>query len=583
MQRSVDQRLDALTKHRLVENYKSHFKQMKDRLKAFASTNSSNEIGDEDSGAGLYARPRPARKHQVDSEVRGGDRGPYRADLQSCVLQPISIEGNFTKSSQPHQIGQNRASIRSSLIGNVIDKENVEGNQGSLRDPRSDAKLANHLQLDQAGCQDVFLIQMSAPPLISFRGPLPGEMKPEMKDSVPQAKSCMSVHKAKEAEGLADKCKAESPQLLAAFVSSALGSPKTKDDSTPLVKARKRIAIDLTRPSEPDDTEKSSSLAVMVLSNTIPDSLRRECATFEDFESQLDAIKCRVLSSPCAEGAKLDNKCASNVKAVLCQPEASNKQSLPSRFVTSVENSIVEPVSRSCIQNRNRSPIGSAKKKTAGAVKTQDRLTMGSIHRRKASLHDRVCGTMACFKRPHEKAVAEMTAAGSTKVSSNQDTPNFFKSSHEVGVGGSSYFFRNHYKSRDSCKKVNSFALHSSRNYSQDLSKRSLVAIKTIAKSRKSSIIKRPETSPSTGPQSADRSPHHASRRELIRRLAKGEKSKIDRESMLRLTRKNYSNLPEVRSREKAKQTREELRERSQRIKEYDMVGSADCRRCDRV
>ena len=55
-------------------------------------------------------------------------------------------------------------------------------------------------------------------------------------------------------------------------------------------------------------------------------------------------------------------------------------------------------------------------------------------------------------------------------------------------------------------------------------------------------------------------------------RLAKGEKAKIDKKEMLKLTKKNYSELPEVKLAKETKQKKDEYKKRMARIKENEAM-----------
>jgi ALMS motif len=49
---------------------------------------------------------------------------------------------------------------------------------------------------------------------------------------------------------------------------------------------------------------------------------------------------------------------------------------------------------------------------------------------------------------------------------------------------------------------------------------------------------------------------------ELMSRLARGEKVEVSKKDMLRLTNKNYEQLPEVRKKKEEEKKKEEMRER---------------------
>jgi len=57
---------------------------------------------------------------------------------------------------------------------------------------------------------------------------------------------------------------------------------------------------------------------------------------------------------------------------------------------------------------------------------------------------------------------------------------------------------------------------------------------------------------------------------ELMDRLAKGGRAEISKKDMLKLTNKNYENLPEVRKRNEDKRKKEEFKLRQLRAKELE-------------
>lgn len=57
---------------------------------------------------------------------------------------------------------------------------------------------------------------------------------------------------------------------------------------------------------------------------------------------------------------------------------------------------------------------------------------------------------------------------------------------------------------------------------------------------------------------------------ELMSRLARGEKAQVSKEDMLKLTSKNYENLPEVRKKREAERKKEEQRDRMRQVKELE-------------
>lgn len=57
---------------------------------------------------------------------------------------------------------------------------------------------------------------------------------------------------------------------------------------------------------------------------------------------------------------------------------------------------------------------------------------------------------------------------------------------------------------------------------------------------------------------------------ELLERLAKGEKKEISKREMYELTQRNYKNLPEIQQKEKEKQKKEEIKNRMDKMKEYN-------------
>ena len=57
---------------------------------------------------------------------------------------------------------------------------------------------------------------------------------------------------------------------------------------------------------------------------------------------------------------------------------------------------------------------------------------------------------------------------------------------------------------------------------------------------------------------------------ELMDRLARGTRAKVSKEDMLKLTNKNYENLPEVRKRKEEERKKEEFKMRQLKAKELE-------------
>ena len=57
---------------------------------------------------------------------------------------------------------------------------------------------------------------------------------------------------------------------------------------------------------------------------------------------------------------------------------------------------------------------------------------------------------------------------------------------------------------------------------------------------------------------------------ELMSRLARGEKVEVSKKDMLKLTNKNYEQLPEVRKKKEEEKKKEEMRERMKQVKELE-------------
>jgi hypothetical protein len=55
-----------------------------------------------------------------------------------------------------------------------------------------------------------------------------------------------------------------------------------------------------------------------------------------------------------------------------------------------------------------------------------------------------------------------------------------------------------------------------------------------------------------------------------MQRLARGEKAEVSKRDMLKLTLKNYEQLPEVRKKKEADKKKEEIKERMKQVKELE-------------
>ncbi len=57
---------------------------------------------------------------------------------------------------------------------------------------------------------------------------------------------------------------------------------------------------------------------------------------------------------------------------------------------------------------------------------------------------------------------------------------------------------------------------------------------------------------------------------ELMSRLAKGERVEVSKKDMLKLTNKNYEQLPEVKRKREEERKKEEMKERMKMVKELE-------------
>jgi len=55
-----------------------------------------------------------------------------------------------------------------------------------------------------------------------------------------------------------------------------------------------------------------------------------------------------------------------------------------------------------------------------------------------------------------------------------------------------------------------------------------------------------------------------------MHRLARGEKAEVSKKDMLKLTAKNYEQLPEVKKKREADKKKEEMKERMKQVKELE-------------
>lgn len=559
-----------------VENYKNHFRQMKTRLKTFASSNWINN--DENLNMNLINMESTA-KDKAKQGLPGVLSEKIKPCLQPCVLQPISIQGNARPENkllvQSECMNEKAQRLESSRRG----KENISHlNTKNNRSPtKGNLSKQQNFTPELGGGEKT--PQISAPPLISFRGPAPEDLCQKGNQVAFQSKLCMSVSRNIDLDCMDQTGVLKSPKHLLTLFGSSICSPKEEGVPSKAVKSKKLIAIDLT-------SELGGSGSSEIKKSTFPENNfsrkgknNTDDLTLEDFEDRLEAIKSEALTASnqedcigCQEFISIEKMCSVN-------PETSIKISSNAQEVSSAEISKLELSRKKGFKSKGRSPQVKDVKRPVSTIKPSGRFADISIHKRKSSLQSVAKNQMPCFRKSTTKAKPTRIEANSEETSQNQDTPYFVRSSFETRKPSGSYFFRNQYKSRELSSQIKSFALHSSRRDSQELTGRSLAGKRSNINSKRSSPLKLAGSSSKTGLESVGQSPQQSSRLQLIRRLAKGEKPSIDRDSMLRLTRKNYSNLPEVKSREKSRKAKEELREKSQRIKEYDLVGKIHIRR----
>jgi hypothetical protein len=207
MERAAALGLDGQVKQRLVENYKSHFRQMKNRLKTFAEGKLIENGENGHLRVGVLDNSIPVGHH---SSTVGDGLELAIVNLQSCVLQPLSIEGNFRKTEQLQTAGMCRVEKRGGFAATKVGKENLDLNQMTHGLSMLLSKDSNPLRLTSIAEQGQNLRQTLAHPPISFRGPMPGELQLSNESSALQAKSCVSTHRNVEVDCLTDAGRAKS-------------------------------------------------------------------------------------------------------------------------------------------------------------------------------------------------------------------------------------------------------------------------------------------------------------------------------------------------------------------------------------
>ena len=87
-----------------------------------------------------------------------------------------------------------------------------------------------------------------------------------------------------------------------------------------------------------------------------------------------------------------------------------------------------------------------------------------------------------------------------------------------------------------------------------------------LAALRKDMMKKKPNLAKTVVQEEQTPVPDHP-KAALMSRLASGSKTEVDKKSMLKLTNKNYENLPEVKRRREEEAKKEDMRKRMEQVK----------------
>ena len=553
----------------IVENYKNSFRAMKDRLRKFSKANMPDESKDKENIHQMMAKKKSSCL--ISAEVQGNSP-IFQKSNTNCTSWLASHHKEPICDSQYANQKYLTNSSNSGELNILVEDKSKKASKVIFSNMNMQAlsNISNGPGLTKNSDQIQANVDLQAQnTLLSFRAPFP----------IREEGGCQQVHlvdmstdlvpENAEADLFRFRSLDRSPTEFASITVSQIRSPSRDLETAGLPKAKKRIVIDLlSSPRSVEGLQESKAKQDERKELVKKQTEIAKCSELT-LEERLEAIKMKAL-----EETYMDE----SLGYLPSQPESG----LPSK--PKLMKELEQKIPQQEIKESQKSAI--EKKKFIGA--TKDRFGFSSRSKsffkppsesvdrragdRKNSEHSLIAKSELLTRRSKHCKRGPATCQNSIDSSRNQDTPSFHQlslSKRKQKVPTFTNFFTS---SPSKLHRNQSLCCPTSRKESLDLTSTSRSRMNHKESRLKSQTPKKPPTR-ATSPlfQETDQRPK-VRLVDLMTRLAKGERVKVEKDDMLRLTRKNYSQLPEVLQQAKAKQAKEEIREKVQRVKEYDLV-----------
>lgn len=549
----------------MVENYKKHFRAMKARLKAYTDHQNADHI-----------------ENKENEQICPSIHADFKKTSLTIDQTLLPIDGQLQAHKIPRPAG-GRARLDDSKHEKSGDSKNIVIRNEVITTACRDEALAkprltfeNTAEVSKSSSIKVVQREVDTKhenqlqfPLLSFRAPLQIKESEDGPAGTLADASKKAPPSPNHFESVSHVLGPKNQNMLTKISISPIQSPMIHKTNNHHGKAKKRILINLSSPS--------SHLATLQSQNNSPKAdkyesfNRHHSSKNEDlnFDQKLEEIKQKAMQDDYFREA-------TEPAAIEKSSQAFSKHFFMRNGGKTEENGSImspkaaEPNEKKFIQvgQSGYSLMGRSKSFFRGRVGTDHHsLSMRNKSERKIMTSNDVWNKLS---KRRSRGMA--TCQSSVDSSKTQETPSFHKlslSQRKTTISTFTNSFLN--LPAHNCNKE-SLVLTTSRRESID--QRSISGHKFKKPRRLDDRSASNSRNKRATPLALDhKKPPKVAIVELMGRLAKGERALIDKKEMIQLTKKNYSRLPEVVEREKSKQAAASVKEKLQRVKEYDLVG----------
>jgi hypothetical protein len=552
-----------------VENYKKHFKAMKARLKAFSeNTYMDAQANKENHDVIQYNMKKIQTIEENGLNFVKEIRNNLKEDTQYSPRQAkFAVKNIKNSSANSHKNSCEifESNFQASHMNRGLNLEHLSRNESEC------TERLIHFPVDQQQNQGIEekIENNGQFPLVSFRAPFP------LKDGQGGAQSNqLCVFKSVESKASITDCKSsrqvsKSPNMLKAILASPIHSPPQEKATKNMPKAKKRIVIDLVSPSRqgPKNFSERASSGRKKQGSLNLSALNAEQSL--NFDQKLEEIKLKALRDDFGES---------------CQPRGVTgvgPQSFSKHFELKAEekyeiqsktnNTILKGKQEGRFIQTGRGGYCLMARSKSFFVDCMNPKAINSVPR-KRSEKNLLCSNDVWNKLSKRRSRGLITCQTSVDSTKNQETPSFHKLSLSRRKKTVSAFTNSFLVSPSQNWQKESVGQPSSRRESVDQRSTSRSQMRPRPMAGRSPLK---SGSRAVSPLFAEQPPApKVALVELMGRLAKGERARVEKAEMLKLTKRNFARLPEVVEREKSRKALAGLKEKALRIKEYDLVCS---------